>query len=205
MKKSKRRPYTLHRRAASQAETHLAVAKAAFELHSTIGPSRATVSAIAEKAGVQRLTVYRHFPDQEAIFAACSAYSFSQDPPPDPEAWRAVVEPRTRFRTALREVYGYYRRKRQLLLNLHRDSDIAIVAAALARRRTVLEKGTAILTEGWPKRAMKTDRHRTALIRHALDFTTWQSLAETQGLSDAELVELMLELVQAPFPRERRR
>jgi AcrR family transcriptional regulator len=208
MKKGKRRPYRLQRRAASQAETHLAVARAAFELHSTIGPSRTTVSAIAEKAGVQRLTVYRHFPDQEAIFVACSAYSFAEDPPPDPEGWRSITEPDKRLRAALLQIYGYYRRKRQLLTNLHRDAEIAVVAAALARRRKVLAKGAVLLAEGLPRRDARADRLRGASISHALDFTTWRSLAETQGLSDQELVEVMLSLIASvrslpAAPRER--
>jgi AcrR family transcriptional regulator len=192
MKKKKPRAYRLQRRAASQAETHLAVARAAYDLHSTIGPARTTVSAIAEKAGVQRLTVYRHFPDQEAVFVACSAYSFAEDPPPDPERWRSITEPDVRMRTALREIYGYYRRKRQLLINLYRDSEIAVVAAALARRQKVLAKGKAILAEGWPRGGVTTDRFRIASIGHALDFATWRSFTETEGLSDDDLVELML-------------
>src|SRR5215211_388891 len=148
-KGEKRRPYRLQRRAAKQAETRLMLARAAFELHSSIGPARTTVSAIAEKAGVQRLTVYRHFADQDAILTACSAYSFAEDPPPNPEAWRGVVEPEERLRTALNQLYGYYSRKRQLLANLYRDAEMPVVAAALARRRELLAKGVAILSEDW--------------------------------------------------------
>src|SRR5262245_10678684 len=110
-KKQKTRAYRLQRRAEKRDETHRALARAAFELHNTVGPSRTTVTAIAERAGVQRLTVYRHFPDEEAIFAACSAYSFAEDPPPNPDTWVSIEEPRQRLRTALCEAYGYYLRK----------------------------------------------------------------------------------------------
>ena len=192
MKKSRPRSYRLKRRAESQAQTHRAVARAAFELHSTIGPARTTVSAIAEKAGVQRLTVYRHFPDKEAVFVACSAYSFAEDPPPDPERWRPIIDPDVRMRTALREVYGYYRRKRQLLINLYRDSEMAVVATALARRQKVLEKGKTILAEGGTRADPTTERFRIASIGHALDFATWRSFTETEALSDDEVMELML-------------
>jgi AcrR family transcriptional regulator len=195
LKEPKRRPYRLQRRAAKQAETHLALARAAFELHSTIGPSRTTVSAIAEKAGVQRLTVYRHFPDEDAIFAACTAYSFKEDPPPNPEEWKSIVEPVTRLRTALLQLYSYYRRKRQLLTNLHRDAEIPVVATAMARRREALEKGAALLAEGWAGREAKTARFLVASIGHALSFTTWQSLAVSQGLNDEEAVEVMFALI----------
>jgi AcrR family transcriptional regulator len=195
LKEPKRRPYRLQRRATKKAETHLALARAAFELHSTIGPSRTTVSAIAEKAGVQRLTVYRHFPDEDAIFAACTAYSFEQDPPPNPEAWRSIAEPVTRLRTALLQLYSYYRRKRQLFTNLHRDAEIPLVAAAMARRRAVLEKGAALLAEGWAGKDAKTARFLVASIGHALSFTTWLSLAMAQGLNDEEVVEVMFALI----------
>ncbi|MFC3322371.1 TetR/AcrR family transcriptional regulator [Mesorhizobium cantuariense] len=195
--KEKKRPYRLQRRAARQAETHLVLARAAFDLHSSIGPARTTVSAIAEKAGVQRLTVYRHFPDQDAIFSACTAYSFAEDPPPNPEAWRSVAEPEPRLQTALLQLYGYYSRKRQLLANLYRDAEVPVVAAALVRRREVLAKGIAILAEAWPGADVKTDRLLVAAIGHALDFTTWQSLVETQELSEEESIETMLSLVHA--------
>nr|WP_246805465.1 TetR/AcrR family transcriptional regulator [Mesorhizobium mediterraneum] len=187
----------MQRRAVKQAETHLALARAAFELHSSVGPSRTTVSAIAEKAGVQRLTVYRHFPDEEAVFNACSAYSFGQDPPPSPEAWRLIVEPEARLRTALLQLYSYYRRKRQLLANLNRDAEMPVVAAALARRQQVLANGVTILEEGWLVPGSETARLLAAAIGHALDFTTWQSLVENQGLSDEEAVEAMLVLVRS--------
>lgn len=197
LKEKKRRPYRLQRRAARQAETHTALARAAFELHSSIGPARTTVSAIAEKAGVQRLTVYRHFPDQDAIFTACSAYSFAQDPPPNPEAWRAIADPDIRLRTALMALYGYYGRRRELLANLYRDAEMPVVVAALSRRREVLAKGVAVLVEGWVGANGKTARFVAAVIGHALDFTTWQSLVETQGLSEAEAVETMLGFVDS--------
>ncbi|WP_287263207.1 TetR/AcrR family transcriptional regulator [Mesorhizobium sp.] len=197
LKEGQRRSYRLQRRAVKQAETHLALARAAFELHSSVGPSRTTVSAIAEKAGVQRLTVYRHFPDEEAVFNACSAYSFGQDPPPSPEAWRSIVEPEARLRTALFQLYSYYRRKRQLLANLYRDAEIPVVAAALARRREVLANCVVILAEGWPDRDNGIARLLVAAIGHALDFTTWRSLVENQGLSDEEAVEAMLVLARS--------
>jgi AcrR family transcriptional regulator len=197
LKEGRRRSYRLQRRAVKQAETHLALARAAFELHSSVGPSRTTVSAIAEKAGVQRLTVYRHFPDEEAIFNACSAYSFGQDPPPNPETWRSIIEPEVRLRTALLHLYSYYRRKRQLLANLYRDAEMPVVAAALARRREVLAKGVAVLAQGWLDPDSGTARLLVAAIGHALEFTTWLSLVENQGLSDEEAVETMLVFVRS--------
>ena len=127
LKNGARGPYRLQRRAERQAETRLGIARAAFELHKTVGPSRTTVSAIAERAGVQRLTVYRHFPDEEAILSACSTYAFEQDPPPDPSAWSEIEDPEARLRTALGVFYAYYRRNCQLYVNLYRDAETMAV------------------------------------------------------------------------------
>jgi AcrR family transcriptional regulator len=177
------------------------LARAAFELHSSIGPARTTVSAIAEKAGVQRKTVYRHFPNQEAIFTACTAYSFAEDPPPNPEAWRSITEPEQRFRTALLQLYGYYQRKRQLLANLYRDAEVPVVASALARRQEVLAKGVEILAEGWLGSGVETDRLLIAVMGHALDFSTWRSLVEIQELSSEEAAEAVLVLMKCARSR----
>ena len=197
LKDNSPRAYTLRARADKQAKTHRVLAEAAYELHSTLGPSKATISAIAERAGVQRLTVYRHFPDQEAIFAACTAHAFAKDPPPRPEQWHAIEDPGLRLRSALRQFYGYYRRNRQLLANLNRDAELPVVAAALERRAKLLADSVSILKGGWPLDSSKADRMATAAIGHALDFGAWTSLAITQGLSDEEAVEAMLAFVKS--------
>ena len=193
--KIEKRPYRQQQRAENTAETHRLLAKAAFELHDTIGPSRTTVSAIAERAGVQRLTVYRHFPDDAAIFAACTAYSFEHDPPPNPEAWRTIADANERLSAALRDVYGYYAKKRQLLSNLYRDAEIPVVADALARRQQVLARGVGILLEGrsWPGDVAQL----RAALGHVLDFATWRSLSETQGLNQTATIEMALRFVDS--------
>jgi AcrR family transcriptional regulator len=191
-----RRPYTLKARADKQAETHRALARAASELHHTVGPSRTTISAIAEKAGVQRLTVYRHFPDDEAIFTACTAYSFEVDPPPKPDTWIGIEDPEERYRTALEQLYGYYRRKRQLLANLYRDAEMPVVAATLERRRSMLRHAAEILHAGWSVSPAGL-RFFGATLAHTLEFSTRLSLTEEQDLSDAEAIELAVRLVKA--------
>lgn len=191
LKEGKPRVYTLKARADKQAETHRALAKAAFELHSSIGPARTTISAIAERAGVQRLTVYRHFADQDAIFAACTAHLFAKDPPLDPTTWVGIADPATRLRTALTTAFGYYRRNHQLLANLYRDIEMPPVAAGIARRTQMLVLAVSVLDVGWGG----ADRLRKAALGHALDFSTWQSLTHAQGLSDEEGIDVMVAFV----------
>lgn len=193
LKEPKPRAYQLRARADKQAATHRALAKAAFELHSTVGPAKTTISAIAEQAGVQRLTVYRHFADQDAIFAACVAHAFELDPPPDPQAWTPIADPEARLRAALVATYGYCRRNRLLLANIHRDAELPAVAKRLAHNAEVQHTSVAVLCAGW---SVADGRMLAAAIGHALDFATWQSLAERRGLTDAEATEAMTVLVK---------
>src|SRR5437764_731523 len=106
------------------AETRRRIAAAAFELHSTLGPSLTTITAVAERAGVQRLTVYRHFPDEASLFRACMAHGMAADPPPEPDAWRAIPDPATRLPTVLAEVYARFRRHERLMGNVLRDAPL---------------------------------------------------------------------------------
>jgi len=192
LKEKKARAYQLRARADKQAETHRLLAEAAFELHSTVGPSGTTISAIAERAGVQRLTVYRHFADQGAIFAACTAHAFALDPPPDPSRWAPIANPAVRLRVALADTYGYYTRNHRLLMNIYRDIEMPVVATEMARWAQMLAGWVAVLDAGWGEES----RLRRAALGHAIDFGVWQSLTQTQGLSEDEAIEAMVRFVR---------
>lgn len=190
-----KRKYELKKRAEEMAETRRRITRAAVELHGTIGPARTTVSAVAERAGVQRHTVYRHFPTEAELFAACSAHYSQANPLPDLEAWRAVGEPRERLVGGLDEVYGYYERTGHMWSNVFRDAELVEpVGPALAPMRDWLDEAAAILAAGWPVRGRRR-RVLEAATRHAVDFGTWRSLAGS--LSRAEAVELAAALVEA--------
>ncbi len=77
------RTYTLKRRAERQAQTRRRIVEATVDLHSTLGPARTTISDVAERAGVQRHTVYAHFPTERDLFYACSGLALERDPLPD--------------------------------------------------------------------------------------------------------------------------
>src|SRR5258708_26025908 len=103
------RKYELKERAESLNATRERIVEATVELHDSLGPARTTISAIAERAGVQRLTVYRHFPDERSLFEACSGHWAAHNPPPDPSTWSALDDPEERLRIALVEIYAFYR------------------------------------------------------------------------------------------------
>src|SRR6185437_13821280 len=118
-----KRPYRMKRRAELEAQTRLRITQSAVALHGTLGPARTSISAIAEHAGVRRSTVYRHFPDEAALFAACSSHWLAANPPPDLSRWQAVEDPDERLLTALEELYAHYRRTERMRENVLRDED----------------------------------------------------------------------------------
>jgi AcrR family transcriptional regulator len=187
-----KRPYRKARRAELEGETRLRITESAVALHGTLGPSRTSMSAVAEHAGVRRSTLYRHFPDDEALFDACSAHWRAANPPPDIAAWAGIEDPDARLRAALEAMYAYYRQTDAMLANLLRDAELPVVGARMAGFLEYLEAIRGALLRGRPRR-----RTVRATIGHALAFATWRSLARDQQLDDARAVELMCRLVAA--------
>ena len=191
------RTYELKQRAERQQETRRRIVEAAVALHTELGPSRTSVQAIAERAGVTRPTVYAHFPDVRSLFEACSGHVRELVPPPDSSDWRSVSDPGERLKVALRDLYGYYERLEPLLDNVQRDAAVMpLVAEMNAYRVRYLEEILDLLLEAWPKRGGPRARLRRA-IGHALEFRTWQSLVRGQGCRPNEAVQLMLAFVRA--------
>lgn len=196
------RTYELKRRAERQQETRRRIVEAAVELHTQLGPSRTTVNAIAERAGVTRPTVYAHFPDTRSLFEACSGHVRATVPPPDPTAWRSISNPGERLETALRELYAYYERLEPLLEKALRDAAVMPVVAEMnAYRVRYLEEIRDLLVTGWPARGAARGRLRQA-VAHALEFGTWQSLVRRQGCRPEGAVQLMLGLARAAASRD---
>jgi AcrR family transcriptional regulator len=191
------RRYEKKRRAELEAETRRRITETAVELHGTVGPAHTSISAIAEKAGVRRSTVYRHFPDEVALFDACSSHWAAANPLPDPATWEAIADPDDRLRAALGDLYAFYRRTERMLENLLRDEvTVPVVKERFAAYHGYLSAARDILARGRPERGGRRDEAR-AVIGHALAFTTWQSLTRDQGLDDAQAADLMCRLAAA--------
>src|SRR5215210_1108607 len=190
------RKYEMKRRAERMQETRRRIAEAAMELHQTVGPARTTVSAIAEKAGVQRHTYYAHFPELKDLYQACTAHHMERDPLPDPSRWVEISDPEERLRGALSEVYAYYGGNEALLTNVLRDTPLD----------PVLQENNVFLFRHWE--AMRDtiadafeasgERHEALLaaIALALDLQTWRTLVGQQGLDDNRAVEMMVGMVR---------
>jgi AcrR family transcriptional regulator len=189
------RKYEMKRRAERVQETRRRIAEAAMELHETVGPARTTVSAIAEKAGVQRHTYYAHFPELKDLYRACSAHHMERNPLPDPSRWAEISGPEERLTRALSEVYAYFGDNEALLTNVLRDTPLD----------PVLQENNVFLFRHWE--AMRdtiadafeaSGARREALlaaIALALDFQTWRTLVRQQELSQDRAVELMVGMV----------
>lgn len=195
------RPYRMKRRAVSQQETRRRITESAVHLHGTLGPSRTSLSAIAEHAGVRRSTLYRHFPDDAAVFDACTAHWASANPLPDISAWAALVDPEQRLRVGLTEIYSFYERTEAMLENLFRDeTTMPMVSERFAAFRGYFAAGHDALMAGRKLRG-SAKRRAHAAVGHAIAFSTWKSLVREQGLSGATAVGLMVEFVSVAVRR----
>ena len=184
------RPYTLKRRAENQAKTRQRIVEAAIDLHGAIGPANTTISMIAAKAGVQRHTLYSHFPDERSMLMACSGHSLEQDPLPDALAWRTITDPSERLRTGLRAIYDWYERNARLVACVLRDAE----SHALTREISDLRYGPSIASFHEVLGAKLNARQR-AMLALALSFHTWRTLARDAGLNQAAAVNAMTQAI----------
>jgi AcrR family transcriptional regulator len=190
------RPYRMTRRAELEEQTRRRITESTVALHEELGPARTSISAVAERAGVRRSTVYRHFPDEEALFAACSSHWRAANPPPDPRAWAAIEDPGGRTETALRELYAFYGRTEGMYTSLLRDGPLVpIVQRLLGDFYGYLRAIQDVLMAGRGLRGHAARQTRAA-IGHALAFPTWHSLTREQGLDDGDAAVLMRVLVE---------
>lgn len=189
------RNYRKRRRAEQEAETRLRITEAAVKLHGTIGPAETTVSGIAKEAGVQRATVYRHFPDEDAIYEACTSHYNTLHPLPDPTGWVEIEDQSERLQVALGDIYRFYEETRPMLESVGRDIDrVPAVAQQAAQMNGYLEAVRSILIKGSPKRG-RSRKDALAAIGLALSFTTWLSLVGEQGLTSQQAADMMAKFV----------
>jgi AcrR family transcriptional regulator len=198
----KKRKYDLKKRAELQRETRRRIVDATVELHRTRGPAHTTIKEIAQRAGVNRLTVYNHFPDIADLLRACSRSWREQHPAPDLTPWAQIRDPQERLRTVLAELYGYYARTEPMRANVLRDAETMPALAALLEGTVVpyLRAVRELLAEGWEVEG-KEGRRLLAMLALAIDFHTWRSLERGSGLSREEAVESMLEAVRSSVSR----
>jgi AcrR family transcriptional regulator len=191
---SAKRKYELKQRAERLAETRRRITEATVELHRTVGPAATHLNEVARRAGVQRMTVYNHFPNDTALLTACSAHWRALHPTPDLAAWRAVDDPGARLRLGLGQLYGWYRETEPMTGNVLRDAQVlpalrAILDGGLLR---YLDQARQVLVEPLDARGRRRGRVDAA-ARAAIDLHTWRALAP---LGDAEAADLAAGLIE---------
>jgi AcrR family transcriptional regulator len=184
------RTYTLGRRAEKQAETRQRIVEAAVELHGTVGPALTTLSMVAERAGVQRHTLYAHFPDERSLFTACSGLALGRDPLPDANQWRSLEDRDERLRVGLAALYGWYERNAQLIGCVLRDAEHHPLTREIAERQMgpVMAAYHEVL-------GAKLSASQRPLLPLALSYFTWRSLVRDGGLKSSRAVEAMVQAV----------
>jgi AcrR family transcriptional regulator len=175
-------------------DTRHRIVQAMVELHEEIGPAATTITAIAQRARVQRLTVYRHFPDDRAMIGACSSHWQMDHPLPDPATWTGIGDPRLRLEKALRELYDYFQDGASMLGSILPDeAGMPAVAEVMTPWWEYMREVVGAISAGW---GVSGDAQRLvrSAVGHALSFYTWRSLSD-QGLANGEAVKLMVGLV----------
>ena len=190
------RTYQQRKRAERQDETRVRIVEATIALHQEVGGLQTTISAIAERAAVERATVYRHFPDERALLQACTGHYVAQNPPPNPAEWVHIVEPEERLHHALVEIYDYHRRTEVMSARAAIDiPQMPTLREVLAPLFAYWQQVRQILAEPWAESGAPFGLIEAA-IGHAVAFGTWQSLVREQGLEEGEAVGLMVRLVR---------
>jgi AcrR family transcriptional regulator len=186
------RTYTLKRRAEQQAKTRRRIVEAAVALHGSIGPGLTTISMVSERAGVQRHTYYAHFPDERSLWLACSGLVFERDPLPEAAPWRAIEDRRERLRVGLRAIYDWYERNASLAACVLRDAEFH----AVTKEVNELRFGTPMAAYREVLGA-KLNAKQRALLRLALSFFTWRTLAREGGLKQGATVAVMVQAIDS--------
>lgn len=201
MKYGSSRPYEMRKRANQIAQTRDRIVEATVRLHTSVGPARTTIAAIAREAGVTRATVYSHFADDTALFIECSGRWALEHPQPDIAVLAAIEDPAERAAVAFGELYRWFAANAAHLRLFARDKE-AIPNQILARRLAGEEAAASLLLAGWTDRA-PARRRRSAVARHLVRFTTWESLTNNGEMNPTEAADLATALLRAASPARR--
>jgi AcrR family transcriptional regulator len=185
------RTYTLGKRADQQAQTRRRIVEAAVDLHSTVGPAATSFSMVAERAGVQRHTLYAHFPDERSLLMACSGHANEADPMPEAVAWSGIADRGERLTTALTAIYAWYGRNAALMACVMRDAE----HHALVREIVELRFGP--LVAAWHEvLGARLRAKQRAMLHLALGFFSWRALVQEGGLKQGAAVKLMVQAIE---------
>lgn len=183
--KKRKRNYVQTVRRERQDQTRMQIVEALVALHEEIGPKNTTVAAVAARAGVQRLTVYRHFENEGAMLQACSSHWSAQNPPPQQKTWKHIRGTEPRVRAALLAIAKYYSKNHKMLFKVYRDASEVKPLAAIMNG---FDSYFSSIADDLASHIMKGQKNDTlkGVARHLVRFSTWQSLSK-ENLSNEEI------------------
>jgi len=185
------REYKMVKRRDKVEETRRRIAKATYELHSSIGPAFTTISLVSERSGLPRQTVYRNFRNNLELYRGCIAFGLEQHPLPDPEPWQSISDPGERLQVGLTELYKWFEATEPVMTNSVRDfGAVKESAEALQPVGEIFGRMYGVLANGWDGQRV------SALLALALDFATWKKLRREQGMASSGIVELWMDLIR---------
>jgi AcrR family transcriptional regulator len=185
------REYKMVKRRDKVEETKRRIAKATYELHSTIGPALTTVALISDRARLPRQTVYRNFANQLEIFRSCIAFGLEMNPLPDPSRWESIADPGERLQIGLTELYRWFEATEPVMTNSLRDfGAVPESAEAMQPVGEVFGRMYQALSQGWDGPAV------SPVLSLAVDFSTWKKLHREQGMASSAIVDMWLEIIR---------
>ena len=185
------REYKMVKRREKVDETRRRIAKATYELHSTVGPAFTTIALISDRAGLPRQTIYRNFGNQLDLLRSCIAFGLEEHPLPDPTLWQSISDPEERLQIGLTELYGWFEATEAVMTDSVRDFPAMRESAeAMQPIGEVFGRIFETLSHGW-------DVSKVApLLALALDFATWKKLHREQGMASNAIVEFWVDLIR---------
>jgi AcrR family transcriptional regulator len=188
--KKRKRPYVQTTRLQLQEQTRLRIVEALVELHQKVGPKNTTIAAVAKRAGVQRLTVYRHFEDESSMLQACSGHWATQNPPPHEDDWQTIENLHERVYAALLAINKYFSKTEAMLAKVYRDASEVEALGPIMKGfddhfNNIANNLALNLTNG------ETNDKLGSVARHLVRFSTWQSLSQ-ENLSEEEIAQVGL-------------
>jgi len=191
------REYKMVKRRDKVAETRRRIAKATYELHSTIGPAFTTISLVSERSGLPRQTVYRNFRTNLDLFRGCIAFGLETHPLPDPNRWQSIADPGERLQVGLREIYQWFEDTEPVMTNSVRDfGAVKESAEALQPVGEIFYRMYGTLRQGWEGPEV------APLLSLAVDFATWKKLHREQGMVSPAIVEMWLDIIRCRQPEQ---
>ena len=185
-----KRSYRQKERAESQRRTRQKIVDATIELHQTKGLAETSMNDIAERAQVGKVTVYRHFPDDEALVQACSGQYFQRHPFPDLGDWRTIDDGPERLRRGLLDSYNYHETTAPMMTRVLAEArDLPVMEPYHAYWRGAVD----VLAAGWSKAGRRGTSLKAGLAL-AISFDTWRILVQEQHLTNDQAIKLVMKL-----------